>query len=102
MAFFVTWSVALLVDLMVALMVALKVVIGVAFVVALVMALVLAAFCPNFIKIGSVEEALALSKYYVSCCCYYFFNVLTRFKAKSLTYQQAQLGLDKLKSDKFN
>ena len=48
---------------MVALMVALMVVM----VVALVMTLVLAAFCPNFIEIGSIEEAFALSKYDVSC-----------------------------------
>ena len=91
-----------MVALRVALMVALMVVTGVVFVVALLMALVKASFCPNFIEIGSVEEALAQSKYDVSYCCYYYFDVLTRFKAKSLTYQQAQLSLDESKSDKFN
>ena len=56
--------------LMVALIVILMMVMAVAMVVALVMAMVLAAFCPNFIEIGSVEEALALSKYAVSYCYY--------------------------------
>ena len=54
---------------MVALMVALMVVMVVGLLVALVMALLLTAFCPNFIEIGSVEEALAQSKYDVSYSC---------------------------------
>ena len=73
-----------MVAMMVALMLALMVVMVVALVVALVMALVLAAICPNFIEIGSIEEALALSKYDVSYSYHYypFIDVLTRFKAK--------------------
>ena len=52
-------------------MVALMVVMVVALVVAFVMALVLAAFCPNFIEIGSVGVALALSNYDGSCYHYH-------------------------------